>query len=226
MAYNFKEKEEVELFIKNLGIEYRFGCFSEKKTEVCHLLGDYEESINSNYKKAFAIYKNNCDNYNHAQSCYKAGGYYMQGKAMEKIDDFKAIDYLEKGCKLGFARACYRGASLITNSPNKVRDYTQGLEMYDKACNSEIADGCFALNTFYLFGSEEHNVTKDLPKAAKYAERGCDLDHLACCTNISHMYMRGDGVEKNETLAKKFMQKAKDIERQESTTIEFELGLR
>lgn len=28
-----KEKEEVQLYLKNLGIEYRFSCFSEKNPE-------------------------------------------------------------------------------------------------------------------------------------------------------------------------------------------------
>jgi hypothetical protein len=33
MAYNFQSESEVKEFIKNLGIEYRFGCYSEKKAE-------------------------------------------------------------------------------------------------------------------------------------------------------------------------------------------------
>jgi len=30
MSYDFKKDEDVKEYIKNLGIEYRFGCFSEK----------------------------------------------------------------------------------------------------------------------------------------------------------------------------------------------------
>lgn len=30
MSYNFKKEEDVKEYIKNLGIEYRFGCLSEK----------------------------------------------------------------------------------------------------------------------------------------------------------------------------------------------------
>lgn len=33
MAYNLKSEEEVKEYIKNLGTEYRFGCYSEKKPE-------------------------------------------------------------------------------------------------------------------------------------------------------------------------------------------------
>lgn len=33
MTYNLKNEEEVKEYVKNLGTEYRFGCFSEKKPE-------------------------------------------------------------------------------------------------------------------------------------------------------------------------------------------------
>lgn len=33
MAYNLKSEEEVKEFLKNLYIEYKFGCLSEKRPE-------------------------------------------------------------------------------------------------------------------------------------------------------------------------------------------------
>lgn len=30
MAYNFKSEEDVKLYLQNIGIEYRYGCYSEK----------------------------------------------------------------------------------------------------------------------------------------------------------------------------------------------------
>ena len=33
MAYDLKKEEEVKEFLDNIGIEYRFGCFSEKKPD-------------------------------------------------------------------------------------------------------------------------------------------------------------------------------------------------
>lgn len=33
MAYNLKSESEVKEYVKNLGIEYRFGCYSEKKPD-------------------------------------------------------------------------------------------------------------------------------------------------------------------------------------------------
>lgn len=33
MAFDMKKEEDVKEFLENLGIEYRFGCFSEKKPD-------------------------------------------------------------------------------------------------------------------------------------------------------------------------------------------------
>lgn len=33
MAYDLKSESEVKDYIQNLGIEYRFGCYSEKKAD-------------------------------------------------------------------------------------------------------------------------------------------------------------------------------------------------
>jgi len=33
MSYDLKKEEDVKEYIKNLGIEYRFGCFSEKDAQ-------------------------------------------------------------------------------------------------------------------------------------------------------------------------------------------------
>lgn len=37
MAYNLKSEEDVKLYLKNLGTEYRFGCLSEKNPEGAQL---------------------------------------------------------------------------------------------------------------------------------------------------------------------------------------------
>lgn len=33
MSVNFKDESEVKEYLNNIGIEYRFGCYSEKKPE-------------------------------------------------------------------------------------------------------------------------------------------------------------------------------------------------
>lgn len=33
MAFDFRKEEDVKQYLHNIGIEYRFGCYSEKKPE-------------------------------------------------------------------------------------------------------------------------------------------------------------------------------------------------
>ena len=64
MAFDWKDDTQSKEFIHNLGIEYRFGCYKEKKPELFHLLVDYLESIKKDYNKAAKVYRSNCDDYN------------------------------------------------------------------------------------------------------------------------------------------------------------------
>lgn len=45
MAVNFSDEKSVEEFLENIGIEYRFGCYSEKKPDgkssFPHIIGYY-----------------------------------------------------------------------------------------------------------------------------------------------------------------------------------------
>lgn len=97
MTLDLQNESDVKDYIERLGIEYRFGCYSEKKPEgekiqnfvifsainfvsVCHLLGDYLESIKKDFEKASKVYRSNCDDYGYGKSCLKFGHYSFLGK--------------------------------------------------------------------------------------------------------------------------------------------------
>lgn len=42
MSYDLTKEEDAKLFVKNLGIEYRFGCYQEKKPEGNSIILGYE----------------------------------------------------------------------------------------------------------------------------------------------------------------------------------------
>lgn len=101
MAFDFKKFEDVELFLKNLDIEYRFGCEKEKKPEVCHLLGDYLDAIKNEKIEACKVYEKNCDERNFGLSCFKFGLCRLHGLDGEAKDEDKALEMFNKGCDLG-----------------------------------------------------------------------------------------------------------------------------
>lgn len=88
------------------------------KISVCHLLGDYLESIQKDYAKARKVYQSTCDDYGYAKSCLKYGNYAFigRGKSGSKPDPGKALSYYEKGCKLNDASCCL-SAGLLYVSP-------------------------------------------------------------------------------------------------------------
>ncbi len=81
---DLKDEDEVKDYLENLSIEYRFGCYKERNPKACHLLGDFMESINKDFERAFQIYKTNCLDYDHSHSCAKVAGYKSKGRACKK----------------------------------------------------------------------------------------------------------------------------------------------
>lgn len=85
------------------------------------------------------------------------------------------------------------------------------------------------LNVFVRFDADEkveYEVAKDMKKAYEFALKGCDLGNMYSCANVSQMYMKGDGVEKNEKLADKYKKKALELQEQvNAPPITFQQGL-
>ncbi|XP_017781401.1 PREDICTED: cytochrome c oxidase assembly factor 7 homolog [Nicrophorus vespilloides] len=244
-GYDFKSESEVKDFINNLGIEYRFGCYSEKKPEVCHLLGDYLESIKKDYDKAGKVYKTNCDDYKYGKSCLKYGTYCLLGKGGIKEDFPVAYNYLETGCKNNEADACFnQGLLLVTDNEKRGinMDILKGMELLKKGCEGKNANACYYLSGMYISGvktakgkrtqatAKENGEFLSKPNmklAHQYALEGCKLGNIFSCANVSQMYAKGDGVEKNEELAAKFKKITLEMqeEMESNKTLKFQEGL-
>lgn len=93
---------------------------------VCHLLADYLESIHKDYEKARKVYRSTCDDYGYAKSCLKYGNYTFigRGKSGSKPNPTEALEYYEKGCKLGDSENCLNaGLLLVSPKMNNRRDF-------------------------------------------------------------------------------------------------------
>ncbi|XP_052901723.1 cytochrome c oxidase assembly factor 7 homolog [Anopheles moucheti] len=170
-SFDLKNETEVKEYIEKLGVEYRFGCYSEKKPEVCHLLGDYLEGIRKDFEKAAKVYRSNCDDYNYGKSCLKYGNYTFLGKgrASEKGDPAKAFSYYEKGCTLNDPDACLHSGLLLVSKlmPKEItRDVPKGFELLKKSCEMNNAGACFYLSGMYISGV----LKEEYQQAAKKAD--------------------------------------------------------
>ncbi|CAG4934768.1 unnamed protein product [Parnassius apollo] len=204
MAYNLQKEEDVKQYVENLGIEYRFGCYHEKKPEVCQLLGDYLEAIKKDYRKAAVVYKNNCLDYNFGKSCLKYGNYALIGRGRDKPDPKEALQYFEKGCELSDPVSCLHAGVLLTNTGSEVtvqRDVPKGYNYLKKSCDQNDDMACHYLSGMYLAGVPRnvvdynpHNPEKnknidylikpDLKQAFQFANKACELGNIYACANI------------------------------------------
>uniref|UniRef100_A0A1B6DXD8 Cytochrome c oxidase assembly factor 7 n=1 Tax=Clastoptera arizonana TaxID=38151 RepID=A0A1B6DXD8_9HEMI len=229
MAFDFKSAEEVQDYLKNLSIEYRFGCYKENNPEACHLLGDYLEAIDKDYKKAVKLFEKNCDSHNFPKSCLKFANFVALGKGIENPDQRKALRYYNKACELGEMTACYRAGVLTildSGSPNSKLDCKQGLGLLEKACNNGNAEACHHLSGMYLEGFEPAKILKDMKKAHDFATKACDLNNIYSCANLSIMYKKGDGIEANMEISKKYKAKAEELKAEMRQEIKFQEGIK
>ena len=248
MAYDLKKESDVKEYLDKLGIEYRFGCYSEKKPEVCHLLGDYLEGIKKDFEKASKVYKSTCDDYGYAKSCYKFGNYSFlgKGKSGSKGDPRSAYSYYEKGCNLNDPDSClHSGLLLVSRSMPKVidRNVPKGLEFLTKSCDMNNATACFYLSGMHISGVQkqvdeelptkptkdgDYIVLKDMKKAFDFAYKACELRNMYACANLSQMYARGDGTDKNDKEAEKYQKMAMEMQdevKKPQQTLNFQQGL-
>jgi len=206
---DLKDSEEVADYIENLGIEYRFGCYHEKDPKACHLLGDYLEGIKKDWSKALKIYTTNCDEYKHGHSCHKVAGYKYVGKQCTKDAD-EAYDYFKKGCELGHASSCLSAGLLDSAKVNKVYprkvapDPAMAVKFYKKACDDgDNAEACHRYSALFIKGIA-NICDKNMAEAFKYSLKACELGNLGGCVNVSRMYAKGEGTDKNPVAAKEY----------------------
>nr|CAD7405469.1 unnamed protein product [Timema poppensis] len=205
---------------------------SDSQHLVCHLLGDYLESIKRDFEKAGKMYKTNCDELNFPRSCYKFGNYLVLGKGRQEESHIGAFDYFKKGCDLGDADACLNaGLMKVSSSPavKMDKDHAQGLALLEKGCEKDHAFCCYYISGIFISGIKDTPIQKDMDKAFKYSTKACELGSIHACANLSQMYSRGDGTPKNPELAERFKKKA--IEMQDgllkpSPTLTFQEGVK
>ncbi|XP_054708105.1 cytochrome c oxidase assembly factor 7 homolog [Uloborus diversus] len=217
-----KTEEEVKEFLENIGVEYRFSCFHEKNAEGCHLLGDYLEAYKQDFEAAKKVYQSNCDERKYARSCFKVGNYDFLGKGCVK-DLSSSLKYYKTACDLSYPEGCLHQGVMLTvpNGPDSVgTDFVEGLKSLEKGCSLGNAMACYYASGIHITGAE--GVPKDLKKASEMSLKACEGKNIYACMNLSHMYRKGDGVEKDEKKAEMFKEKAREI-REENKT--FSIGL-
>lgn len=100
-----EQKERLE-YVKNIGIEYEYGCYEEKRSDSCHLLGEYREAVEQKFDSAYKLFKENCEDKIYPKSCFKYAKYIQTGKWCTP-SFAKMITPLKVACDAKLVPACH-----------------------------------------------------------------------------------------------------------------------
>lgn len=220
-VYDLADEDQAKEYLEKLGIEYRFQCFHEKLPDGCHRLADFLEAFKKDLTKARTVYQSNCDEGKYGHSCFKFGNYNLLGKAGEK-DMETAIEYYKKGCDYKYGPSCHNMGLMLHGGKTGKKDFLEAEKYFLKGCEEKDKKSCNMLSAYYITGKE--GIEKDMQKAFKYGLMACEMGHMYSCANVSQMYRKGEGVDKNPELAEKFKERAKELfknETQSQRTITF-----
>lgn len=129
-------------------------------------------------------------------------------------DADRAANYFQKGCIFGNAEACMNAGQLFAGfetaiSKNFKISIFKAMYFLDKACKGDIADAC--RNASIIAYRGRHGYPVDEKKALAFARKACHLNNGPSCKDVSLMYEKGIGTEKNAKLAKRYYDKFIDI---------------
>ena len=84
-------------------------------------------------------------------------------------------------------------------------EYKKAKLIFEKACDNNIAKGCYHLGNLYFNG---YGVKKNYKKAMKLYQKACNEKYVVGCCKLGNMYMYGYGINKNYIKARELFLKS------------------
>lgn len=111
-------------------------------------------------------------------ACDLIGFFYQDS---EDVDEHKkAINPMKKACDGGFRFACYRLGKAYENAKGIETDYSQALSYYQKSCEDDAMEGCWAASQIILKGYVP-NIGGDAH--IEYLNKACKLGASNACSD-------------------------------------------
>lgn len=192
-----------------MGARFRYNCYYENNPESCHQLGTYLTTYMNQAAKARKVFQMNCEKNGFSESCFKLANMFFLGRGGEKNLE-EACKYYENGCNDKHAQSCYNLGMIYTGEESK-KNFRKAARYYEIGCENGYSRSCQRLSSLYITGSKD--LQKNMKKAFRYARKGCMLGDPYACVNLSIMYDRGEGVNKNEDMAKQLKACVQDLEK-------------
>lgn len=111
----------------------------------------------------------------------------------------KAAEYFERGCNLGYAKACANLSYYLGNGLGVPKDLKRSAQLLESACNEdnlEAGRACFMLSGYYD-GHDKPKLVEDPALANRYLLRGCNLTDVDSCINLGYHLRTGYGLARD-----------------------------
>jgi len=138
----------------------------------------------------FNYLNNNLAEYNYNKSQSKNTATIIEVKPKNNNLEDKKINYFERGMKY------------VQQKNNE-----KAFKLFQKACENENNNGCFALGLMYYKGV---TVEQSPPTAVKLFYDPCEAGFEQACVYIADIFYKGEGVKRNYSKAADFYDKACD----------------
>ncbi|MEZ4448787.1 MAG: tetratricopeptide repeat protein [Nannocystaceae bacterium] len=103
-------------------------------------------------------------------------------------DDAGAREPLERTCEDGDPFGCYRLGELLREGRGGPADPDKAVELYEKACDGDLGEGCERRAVIAAEREEPPKVILD------YAQKACDKARPLGCSRAGELYRVGNGV--------------------------------
>lgn len=123
----------------------------------------------------------------------------------------QGVQHLTKGCELNNANACFYLSGMHISGVESPAPLATAAPSDTSRKSSSVSKGVLA-STSIVLPSGEGAIVKDMQKAFTFAYKACELRNMYACANLSQMYSRGEGTEKNEEKAEKFKKLALEMQ--------------
>jgi TPR repeat protein len=152
-----------------------------------------------------------CDAGN-TKACMRLAAAYDSGLGVA-ADDEKTQALFDRACRLGDYEGCVSlGVQLEARELSIPDGPKRAVELYQSACDHDLASGCLFLGYAYAGSSGHSAVATDNARAHTFFERACQLKGASGCVHAGSDYLEGRrGFQKDPGRAVELYQRACDL---------------
>lgn len=121
--------------------------------------------------------------------------------------NFQGMEYLTKSCDMNNGNACfYLSGMHISGAEGPVASANNDSEpLISSSSETKLKKAAVKKTNDFI-------IQKDMEKAFTFTYKACELNNMYACANLSQMYARGEGTEKNPEKADLFKKKAIELQ--------------